>query len=124
MPVKSPPQSCRGGAAAAVAVLALLAACTPTPTQSVSAVPLAQSAIDTAIHDGAQQRDPEDLAMAQQKLALAQKSSADGYYDNARREAEEAAIDARLASARSQTVAASNALSQLKGEGSSTPQRQ
>ena len=124
MPVKSPPQSCRGGAELAVAVSALLAACSTPPTQSSSAVPVAQSAIDAAIHDGAQQRDPEDLAMAQQKLALAQKSSADGYYDDARREAEEAAIDARLASVRSQTVAASNALSQLKGEGSSTPERQ
>jgi type IV pilus biogenesis protein CpaD/CtpE len=122
MASKSPPQSWPGGAALTVAVLALLAACTTTPIQSSSAIPEAKSAIDTAMHDGAGQRDPADLAMAQQKLAMAQKSAADGYYDDSRRAAEEAAIDARLASARSQTVAASNALSQLQG--STAPERQ
>ncbi len=122
MAFKSPSHFCQGGAAVAVAVLALLAACTTTAIQSSSAVPQAKAAIDAAIHDGAEQRDPADLAMAQVKLAMAQKSAADGYYDDARRAAEEATVDAQLASARSRTVAASNALSQLQG--SSPPERQ
>jgi type IV pilus biogenesis protein CpaD/CtpE len=117
MAMKGPPH-----AALAVAVLALLAACTTTPIQSTSAVPQAGTAIDAAIHDGAAQNDPADLAMAQQKLAMAQKSAADGNYDDARRAAEEATIDAQLASARSRTLAASNALSQLQG--STPPERQ
>lgn len=122
MAVKSACTSCRAGAAATIAVLALLAACSTAPPYSSSAMPLAKQAIDNAVRDGAEQRDPEDLAMAQQKLALAQKSAGNGYYDDARRFAEEAEIDARLASARSRTVAASNALSQLQG--STAPERQ
>jgi Domain of unknown function (DUF4398) len=108
--------------AAAVAALALLGACSTTPQSSSSAMPLAKQAIDNAIRDGATQRDPENLATAQQKLALAQKSADNGLYDDARRFAEEAEIDARLAGARSRTVAASNALSQLRGN--TAPERQ
>lgn len=85
-------------------------------------MPLAKQAIDNAIRDGAQQRDPGNLATAQQKLALAQKSANSGLYDDARRFAEEAEIDARLASARSRVVTASNALSQLQGN--TAPARQ
>jgi len=109
--------------AAAVAALGLLAACGTSPQSSPSAaMPLAKQAIDTAIRDGAEQRAPGDLATAQQKLALAQKSADNGLFDDARRFAEQAEIDARLASARSRTVQASNALSQLQGN--TAPQRQ
>jgi hypothetical protein len=78
-------------------------------------MPLGKQALDTAIRDGAEERAPGDLATARQKLALAQNSADNGLYDDGRRFAEEAEIDARLASARSRTVAASNALSQLQG---------
>ena len=109
--------------AAAVAALGLLAACVTSPQSSQSAaMPLAKQAIDTAIRDGAEQRAPGDLATAQQKLALAQKSADNGLFDDARRFAEQAEVDARLASARSRTVQASNALSQLQGN--TAPQRQ
>ena len=109
--------------AAAVAALGLLAACGTSPQSSQSAaMPLAKQAIDTAIRDGAEQRAPGDLATAQQKLALAQKSADNGLFDDARRFAEQAEVDARLASARSRTVQASNALSQLQGN--TAPQRQ
>lgn len=122
MALKSPSQSSRGGAALTVAVLALVAACASPSVQSSSAIPMAQSAIAAAVKDGAQQRDPWNLAMAQQKLATAQKWAAEGYYDDSRRAAEEAAIDAQLASARSRAVVASNALSQLQGN--TPPERQ
>jgi Domain of unknown function (DUF4398) len=115
MTVKNPCARGRGGIGAVVG-LALLAACSTQPQSSSSAMPQAKQAIENAIHDGAQQRDPADLATAQQKLGLAQKSAENGLYDDARRFAEEAEIDARLASARSRTVAASNALSQLQGK--------
>jgi len=113
---------CRSGAAA-VSALGLLATCSTSPQSSPSAaMPLAKQAIDTAIRDGAEQRAPGDLATAQQKLALAQKSADNGLFDDARRFAEQAEVDARLASARSRTVQASNALSQLQGN--TAPQRQ
>jgi hypothetical protein len=121
MAVNSPCTRCRAGAAT-VAALALLAACSTPPQSSSSAMPLAKQAIDNAIRDGAEQRDPGDLATAQQKLTLAQKSADNGLYEDSRRFAEEAEIDARLASARSRTVAASNALSQLQGN--TAPERQ
>jgi predicted small secreted protein len=121
MAVRSPRHFRRGGAALAVAAMALLAACSNTTQPQSAAISSAKQAIDDAIHDGAQQRAPEDLAMAQQKLAQAQKSASDGYYDDARRYAEESGIDARLAGAKSRTVAANNALNQLQGN--APPQR-
>lgn len=122
MTVEKPRAGSRAGTAAAVAILALLAACTSTTEPSSSGMPLAKQAIDNAVRDGAEQRDPDDLAMARQKLELAQNSANNGYYEDARRFAEEAQIDAQLAGARSRTVAASNALSQLQGV--TAPERQ
>jgi hypothetical protein len=122
MTVEKPRRGSGAGTAATVVILALLAACSSTTQPSPSVMPLAKQAIDNAVRDGAEQRDPEDLAMARQKLELAQKSANNGYYEDARRFAEEAQIDAQLAGARSRTIAASNALSQLQGV--TPPERQ
>jgi hypothetical protein len=105
----------------AVAAVAALAACAgePQPTTQMS---LAQQAISEAVNNGAQQRAPADLETAQQKLAMAQSSARNGYSVDARRFAEEAQIDAQLASVTSRTAAATANLNQLQGR--TTPPQQ
>ncbi|HLJ64872.1 MAG TPA: DUF4398 domain-containing protein [Stellaceae bacterium] len=89
-------------AKAIIAGTLLLAACArgePPTTQ----LAVAQAAIDAAVSAGATERAPETLTMARDKLSEANQAAATGKYADARRWAEEAEIDAKLASAETRT---------------------
>jgi hypothetical protein len=101
-----------------VAGAALLAGCaggTPPETE----LALARSAMDEATRDGAAERAPQQFILAREKLAQAEAASRDEEYTDARRLAEQAEVDARLASAMSRTAAAETVLT-LVQEGDTT----
>jgi len=76
-------------------------ASTPPPTEEVA---LAESAINQAESSEAQKHAPRELHSAKQKLDAAQTAMLEGDHDHARRMAEQAEIDARLAERKAQSV--------------------
>lgn len=101
-----------------VAGMALFAGCaggTPPETE----LALARSAMDEATRDGAPERAPQQFILAREKLAHAEAANRDEQYTEARRLAEQAEVDARLASAMSRTAAAETVLT-LVQEGDTT----
>jgi predicted outer membrane protein len=99
-----------------VAVLAagvLLAACASAP------VPTTQLAASTAAYEsargvGAQQLAPAEFALAQQKIEQAQLAIKAGENERARRLAEEAEADARLASALAASARSQAAIDEIQ----------
>ena len=105
-----------------IAGLLLLPACAggePPTTQ----LALAQSAVDEATRDGAAERAPQDLISAREKLARADEAAKAERYTDARRMAEEAEADARLAAAKSRSAAAAATLGSLT-QGNTTLQQE
>lgn len=80
---------------------------------------LARSAMDEATRDNAAERAPQQFILAREKLARAETASRDGEYTEARRLAEQAEVDSRLASAMARTAAAETALARIR-EGAAT----
>jgi hypothetical protein len=101
-----------------VAGAALLPGCAAgTPPETELA--LARSAIDEATRDGAAKRAPQQFVLAREKLARAEAANQDRQFTAARRLAEQAEIDARLASMMSRTAAAETVLPLVR-EGDTT----
>ncbi len=102
-------------AATAVAIVAAtgLAACatTPPPTGQVA---VAKAAIADAVSAGGEQLAPEALHIAQEKLAQADTAMAGRKYADARRLAEEAEVDARLAAVTARSTKAQLAAAELE----------
>ena len=121
----------RTGSEASLAVIALtgLVACSSTPAP-VGEISSAQTAVTAAEQADAAQHAPADLDRARDKLLRAQAAMQEDENEEARRLAEQALVDARLAEAKSRAdVAQQNAekvqsgIDQLRSEtGSGAPQ--
>jgi Domain of unknown function (DUF4398) len=101
----------RSGLEASVAVIALtaLVACSSTPAP-VGEISAAQTAVTAAEQADAAQHAPADLDRARDKLLRAQAAMQEDENEAARRLAEQALVDARLAEAKSRAdVAQQNA---------------
>jgi Domain of unknown function (DUF4398) len=99
--------------AAAIVAAAGIAACatTPPPTGQVA---VAKAAIADAVSAGGEQLAPEPLHTAQKKLALADTAMAARNYADARRLAEAAEVDARLAAVTARSTKAQLAAAELE----------
>lgn len=96
------------------AVVALLAACSSTPAPS-GEMAVAQKSVDTAAATpSVVQAAPVELQRARDKLARAQRAMTDRNYDEARRLAQEADVDATLALAKANASRSEQAAAQLK----------
>ena len=114
----------------AATVLAFVAACSSTPPP-VAEISAAQTAVTAAEQADAAQHAPADLDRARDKVLRAQAAMQDDENDQARRLAEQALVDARLAEAKARAdVARQNAdqvqagideLSSEAGAGAPTP---
>ena len=116
------------GPVAAVALGALLAACGSTPPPPVDAVAAAQTAVTSAEQANAATLAPAELDRARDKLLRAQAAIQQEDNVEARRLAEQASVDARLAETRARaTLANRNAeefqagLDAVRAEGAATP---
>jgi hypothetical protein len=95
---------------AALAALSMLAACSSTPDAPVGELSAAQTAVTAAEQADAAQHAPAELDRARDKLVRAQAAMQDDDNEVARRLAEQALVDARLAEARARAeVARQNA---------------
>jgi hypothetical protein len=94
------------------AATAALGACasTPPPTEELA---LARAAVEQAQQPAARHA-PDQLLSAQRKLAAAEAAARDEKYDQARRLAEEAEADARLAWAIAESSQARQSLTQVQ----------
>lgn len=98
----------------AVLVAALLStACASTPPPDAQ-LAVSRSAIDDALAAGAADAAPLDLQKARDKLSLANASVAVEKHEDARRFAEAAEVDARLAAARARTAHANLAAAEIQ----------
>lgn len=103
-------------ALAAVALAALGAGCAsvPAPTTELA---LSAAAISHAAGAGAALLAPQQLQLARDKQARAQVAMADERFVDARRLATQAAVDAQLAEARTETARSANAAAELNKAG-------
>ncbi len=96
----------------AVAFFALMAGCSTTPPP-VAELAAAKAAVERAEQPAARHA-PDELLAAQRKLTAAQSALRSEDFERARRLADEAAIDARLATAISESSQAKMSLDQVK----------
>ena len=98
---------------AAVVVSGWVAGCatTPPPTEDMA---LGRAAVSEAVSAGAQQYAPADLHRAEDALDRAHEALARGYYHDARRLAQEAEADAKLAAAAARSRKAERALDEVE----------
>jgi uncharacterized lipoprotein len=94
-------------------VFLTLSACSSTPEPKAE-IAASQAALEAAQTSGAREYAGAELEAARSKLNLAQQASAKGDNDLARRLAEAAEADARLAQARASSVRARNATTQVE----------
>jgi uncharacterized lipoprotein len=94
-------------------VFLTLSACSSTPEPKAE-IAASQAALEAAQTSGAREYAGAELEAARSKLNLAQQASAQGDNDLARRLAEAAEADARLAQARASSVRARNAATQVE----------
>ena len=116
------------GTVAALALGALVAACGSTPPPPVDTVSAAQTAVTAAEQVNAATLAPAELDRARDKLLRAQAAIQRDRNVEARRLAEQAAVDARLAETRARAVQAEQNAAQLRTgleaartEGAATP---
>lgn len=100
-----------GVSAAFAATLLAGCASAPPPTEQLGA---ATAAYETARSAGAAQLAPTEFATTQQRIEEARLSMLNGDNERARRLAEEAEADARLASAKASEVRSQNAVNQVE----------
>ena len=105
-----------GGRGALVAVLALLAlsGCATTSTAPVEQLAVARSAVNDAASAGSAEFAPVELRSAQEKLDRANAAMADKAYDDARRYAEAAEADAKLAAVTARSAKAQRAVTEVE----------
>ena len=101
----------RAGLGLALAALAGCASVPPPPTEEMT---LAKAEVSQAQNAGAMEYAPVELRNAQSKLDQAQKALQSEEHVKARRLAEQADVDAKLASAKAQTAKAQKAVAQLQ----------
>lgn len=104
-------QGSRALATAALGVLLAACASTPPPTAQLAA---GTAAYETARGAGAQQYAPSEFSMAQQKIEQAQLAIKAGENERARRLAEQAEADARLASAMTASARSQAAIAEIQ----------
>ncbi len=92
----------------ATATLGLIAGCasTPAPTEQMA---LSRAALDTALSVGGNEHAPLQLQAAMNKMDAAEKALAKEDYAEARKLAEQAEVDAKLASAMARSAKAQKA---------------
>lgn len=100
--------------AAAVAVLLLLGGCAASPPAPVERYAVAEAAISDAVGAGAAELAPVPLRSAQDKLMQANGAMAAHRYGDARRLAEEAEVDARLAAVTARSRKAQRAVAEVE----------
>ena len=103
----------RGTVACASLAVAACATSAPPPTVQMT---MARGAVATANTSGAQAYAPQDLRLANDKLALAEKAMADKSYAVALRNAEQAQSDAQLATSKTQSAKARNAVAAAQAD--------
>ena len=99
---------------AASIALAALAGCATTANAPVEQVAVARSAVNDAAAADSAQYAPVELRSAQEKLDKANVAMADRAYDEARRYAEAAEADAKLAAATARSAKAQRALTEVE----------
>jgi hypothetical protein len=104
MPITSGSTGFRAGLIGAAAILAAVSGCAGNPP--IDTLAGADTAVNQAMSAKASEYAPADLQRALDKVARAKQAMADENYDRARRLAEEARVDARVAEARAQSAAA------------------
>jgi hypothetical protein len=108
------PRAGLGGTLTAVALGALVAACGTTPPPPIETVAAAQTAVTAAEQADAPTLAPAELDRARDKLLRAQAAIQQEENEAARRLAEQAAVDARLAEARARAVVAQQNVDQIR----------
>ena len=95
-------------AATALGAAAFISACAsvPAPTEQIA---VSKVAIANAVSAGGSEYAPDDMRHAQDKMDRANQAMQKEDYDNARRLAEEAQVDARLAEKKAQSAKAQKA---------------
>lgn len=91
-----------------------LAGCAHQPPVPDAQLAVAQAAVGDAQRAGAAEVAPVELSSAQKSLALAQSAVREERYDQARRHAEIAAVDAKLAETRARSARAQRAAQELQ----------
>lgn len=104
----------RGLAAPAILLGALLGAGCATPPVPDAQIAVSRSAIEDAMSAGATQAAPLELQHARDRMAQADAAVDAKRYDDARRLAEEAEVDARLATAKARTARANLAVAEIQ----------
>lgn len=102
-----------GGGAIAVA-LAMLAACATAPPAPTEQFAVSRAAVADAVSAGGAEFAPVALRSAQDKLDRANAAMAAGDYRDARRYAEDAEVDAKLAAATARSRKAERALAEVE----------
>ena len=102
-----------GGAAIAVA-LATLAGCATAPPAPTEQFAVSRAAVADAVSAGGAEFAPAALQSAQDKLDRANAAMAAGSYRDARRYAEDAQVDAKLAAATARSRKAERALAEVE----------
>jgi hypothetical protein len=100
-------------ATAALAALPWLGGCATTPPPTAELV-LGRAAISDAVSAGAPQYAPGTLRRAQDALDQANRALAEGHHDDARRFAQNAEADAKLAGAAARSRKAERALGEVE----------
>ena len=105
-----------GGRGALVAALAALAlsGCATTSNAPVEQLAVARSAVNDEASAGSAEFAPLELRSAQEKLDRANAAMADKAYDDARRYAEAAEADAKLAAVTARSVKAQRAVTEVE----------
>jgi len=98
---------------AALAALAL-SGCATTSNAPVEQLAVARSAVNDAASAGSAEFAPLELRSAQEKLDRANAAMADKAYDDARRYAEAAEADAKLAAVTARSVKAQRAVTEVE----------
>lgn len=105
----------RGMVAAACALtLVMLGGCATSGTPPTEQMAFARSAVNDAVSAGGAEYAPVELQSAQDKLDKANAAVADRKYDDARRYAEAAEADARLAAVTARSAKAQRAVGEVE----------
>lgn len=107
------PKHLRWGVIGATLVGAALAGCSgvPVPKEQLA---VSQSAVNEATRSGAPEHAPAELRAAREKMDRARQAVKDHEYERARRYAEQAEVDARLAQAKTDSERARIAAEQVQ----------
>lgn len=110
---RAPGRATRGALVASVALLAL-SGCATTSNAPVEQLAVARSAVNDAASAGSAELAPLELRSAQEKLDRANTAMADKAYDDARRYAEAAEADAKLAAVTARSAKAQRAVTEVE----------